>query len=524
MINLWWFSRPQRKVKRIPSIIACGISSIIGIGWKGKRETHILMEELLEKNGIKRPGERRDHSGSGGRTYMAWLRSYGFVFEHNDRLEYTLAAEDIMNGESPVSVMRQQVIKYQFPSAFTYSGRSEVSRRFKIHPYVFLLKLLSDPVLEGYVTEDEIAFIIIEEAENESDSCYRKVVNHILDFRNRGDKAIPSVEELDRLYRSEQVGKLGYYKDIANTMVNVFEYTQLIVRTDNEEGNSCVRIADEEVETVREILAKPPTFIDRPEDQSYFQRKYGVGITHRKDTRNLATADAKSMKLIKESNIRNSFIKLSLQRPIYSIDDTVIEEMVRDLNSLYTFSEIEDVVRRCYPGGAPSGFYSNYYQMAFDGREQCTEFEKATETVFRDVFGFQTEHIGQKGKVPDVVISTDSEGYQAIIDAKAYSKYTLSNDHLNRMVHSYIPTIYQYSFSKQPLAAFCYIAGGFGNTMPNWLKNVMDTTGTPGSAFTVRTIISMAEAQKANPISHATWKTLLASGKVYTPDQLHLKG
>ena len=522
MINLWWFSRPQRKVKRIPSIIACGISSIIGTGWKGKRATHLKMEELLEKNGIKRPGERRDQSGSGGRTYMAWLKSYGFVFEHDGRLEYTLAAEDIMNGESPVSVMRQQVIRYQFPSAFSYSGRSEVSRRFRIHPYVFVLKLLSDPVLKGYVTEDEIAFIVIEEAENESDSCYRKIVNHILDFRNRGKSSIPSVEELDRLYRTEQAGKLDYYTAIANTMLNVFEYTQLIVRTEDEDGNSCIRIADEEVETVREILANPPAFIDRPEDESYFQRKYGVGITHRKDTRNLAKAEANAMKLIKESNIRNSFIKLSLQRPIYAIDNAMIDEMVQDLNGLYTFSEVEDVVRRCYPGGAPSGFYSNYYQMAFEGKDHATDFEKATETVFRDVFGFQTEHIGQKGKVPDVVISTDSEGYQAIIDAKAYSSYTLNHDHFNRMVHTYIPELHRYSFSRQPLAAFCYIAGGFGNTMSNWLKDVEDTTGTSGSAFTIRTIISMAEAQKDNPMSHATWKTLLTSGQVYTPDKLHL--
>ena len=292
--------------------------------------------------------------------------------------------------------------------------------------------------------------------------------------------------------------------------------------TEDEDGNSCIRIADEEVETVREILANPPAFIDRPEDESYFQRKYGVGITHRKDTRNLAKAEANAMKLIKESNIRNSFIKLSLQRPIYAIDNAMIDEMVQDLNGLYTFSEVEDVVRRCYPGGAPSGFYSNYYQMAFEGKDHATDFEKATETVFRDVFGFQTEHIGQKGKVPDVVISTDSEGYQAIIDAKAYSSYTLNHDHFNRMVHTYIPELHRYSFSRQPLAAFCYIAGGFGNTMSNWLKDVEDTTGTSGSAFTIRTIISMAEAQKDNPMSHATWKTLLTSGQVYTPDKLHL--
>ena len=42
-----------------------------------------------------------------------------------------------------------------------------------------------------------------------------------------------------------------------------------------------------------------------------------------------------------------------------------------------------------------------------------------------------------KNSKPLIFISND-DGYQAIIDNKAYSKYSISGDHHNRMVHNYI--------------------------------------------------------------------------------------
>ena len=48
--------------------------------WTGRRDIHIAFEEELEQDGLKRIGERRDHSGSGGRTYQAWLFSLGLIF------------------------------------------------------------------------------------------------------------------------------------------------------------------------------------------------------------------------------------------------------------------------------------------------------------------------------------------------------------------------------------------------------------------------------------------------------------
>ncbi len=514
MINVWWFTRPKRRVTGIPNIIASVVSEVIGQKWSGERNTHLSVESALEKEGLKRIGDRRDQSGSGARTYLAWLRSYGFIFEYNKQLEFTLAAEDILNGASPVEVMRAQVLKYQFPSNFSTRQKSEVAPRFKIRPYRFVLKLLKDPVLKGYLTEDEIAFILIEEAENESDSCYRKVVNHILDYRDRGSVAIPSIEELNRLYRDDNDGKIGYFTDIANTMVNVFEYTQLVYRTITDEGKNCIKIATEASEYVDSILSTNPAFIDRPEDEVYFQRKYGVGPFHKKDTRNLAETRTITPKILMETNIKKSFIKLSLQEPIYRIDSHVIDMLVADNAYTYTYNQVEDVVREVYPGGAINGFLSNYYQMAFSGTQLATEFEKATAAIFHDVFNFETEWIGSRGNVPDVVISTDDEGYQAIIDTKAYNSYSITNDHFNRMTYNYIPKIYQYSFSRNKLVAFAYIAGGFNNSVEKNLRCIEQLTHVKGSAFTVNAIIQLVEKALENPIPHKSWRQLLSSGKV----------
>ena len=56
--------------------------------------------------------------------------------------------------------------------------------------------------------------------------------------------------------------------------------------------------------------------------------------------------------------------------------------------------------------------------MAFKGRDKATEFQKATVNIFRDIFGYETKHIGFIGLTPDVLILSNSKGCSAIIDIK----------------------------------------------------------------------------------------------------------
>lgn len=519
MINVWWVTRPKRRLDSIPEILALLADDIIGKEWTGNRSTHLSVESALEEKGLKRVGDRRDQGGGGARTYLAWLKSYGLVFEYRNRLEFTLAGEAILEGKSPVEVMKNQVLKFQYPSPFSISPtvKTRLTDRFHIRPFRFLLRLLSDQSIGNHLTEDEVGLIVIEEAENESDSCYRKVINHILDYRQRGMETIPDLDEFNKLYGEGHPHKWTYYTDIANTLFNVLEYTQLARRT-SVDGYSRLILNPDKIQEVRFFLDKDLPFIPRPEDEVFFQRRYGVGPYQLKDTRNLDKAKTVTAKIVLESKVRRSIISKSLLEPIYRISSDLIEFIVAENDNSYSYSQVEDVARKLFPNGAIGGFFSNYYQMAFSGREEARDFEIATANLFHEIFGFETWHIGQSGRVPDVVISTDVGEYQVIIDTKAYERYTVSHDHFNRMAHTYIPSVYSYSPSGYPLIAFCYIAGGFGQSMQNSLTEISECSNVPGVAFTVSAVIDLAENQQSHPKDFMQLKKLFVSNEVITPD------
>ena len=115
MINTWWVTRPKRKLNSIPEVLATFAEISLNQEWQGQRDTHLSLEGALEEANLKRKGERRDQTGGGARTYQAWVASLGLIFiqESTKQLKLTLAGEAIMNGDSPVSVLKNQILKYQ---------------------------------------------------------------------------------------------------------------------------------------------------------------------------------------------------------------------------------------------------------------------------------------------------------------------------------------------------------------------------------------------------------------------------
>ena len=354
-----------------------------------------------------------------------------------------------MGGDSPVEILKGQILKYQFPSSFSIGRGVQVAPRFKIRPFRFLLKLLMDEKV-GYLTEEEIAKIVVTEADNESTKCYNYIVDRIEQFRSYGDSCLD--KDFAEKYKPSK-GNVNYEKpyehlmSLANTLINWLEYTQLVKRCEG-----CVEILDDKVLEVQYILADNPNFIDRPEQQEYFQRKYGLDPKHKKDTRNLTAAKTITAAMIAKQKIMQAYITVSLNRPITKITNKVIDSVVYATG--IDERTVETVLSSEYPNGSVSAFMTKYFEMAFKGRDEATEFEKATVELFQDVFGYETRHVGPIGLTPDVLLVSDSDGYQAILDNKAYHKYTISNDHYNRMVHNYIEKLSNYSESDKRLAFF----------------------------------------------------------------------
>lgn len=500
MLNYWWVTRPKRKLNSIPEVLAAFADLSLNQEWDGQRDSHLAYEEALEQVGLKRKGERRDQTGGGARTYKAWLVSLGLIFtqESTGKIKLTLAGEAIMNGASPVEVLKGQILKYQFPSAFSVGRGVQVASRFKIRPFRFLLKLLSDERIK-YLTEDEIAKIIVIEAENESDKCYNYVVDRIIQFRSYGDDCLET--DFFKKYQSSK-GRVNpehpysHLMDLANTIINWLEYTQFVSRDGGQ-----VEILNDKWEEVQNILCNTPNFIDRPEQHEYFQRKYGLDPKHKKDNRNLILTKTVTAAMIAKQKIMQAYIVESLEKPITKITTQVIDYIVNETG--IDGKTVESVLLEIYPHGSVGAFMTKYFEMAFKGRDEATEFEKATAELFRNVFGYETKHVGAVGLTPDVLIVSDSDGYQAILDNKAYCKYTISNDHYNRMVHNYIGNLSNYSDSGRKLAFFSYIAGGFGKNIDKQLKSIVDATGVSGSAISVSNMIEMVEQHNKVPYTHS---------------------
>lgn len=509
-LNYWWVTRPKRKLNSIPEVLAAFSNVALSVRWSAARNVHILFEEELERNGLKRIGERRDNSGSGGRTYQAWLSSLGLIFiqENTGTPFLTLAGEAILEGKSPVEILKNQILKYQFPSPFGI--KTHVSEKFKVHPFIFLLRLLRDSRI-NYLTEEEIAKVVMTEGENDTDKCFEFVVERLLAFRESGDRSLPNGfidahapsngrVNLDHPY--------SHLTDTANTMVNWLEYTQLIIR---DEGK--MMLSPEKRDEITRILSQKISFIDRPKDHEFFQRKYGLDPWHQKDTRNLLNTGTVSSKLIDMQRIRQAFIAFSIHRPISQIDSNIVIMIASKTGT--DKSLVEAVLYKDYPHGAIGGFLSGYYEMAFKGRDEAVDFEMATTSIFKDVFGYNAIHLGQTGSksAPDVLLISDNDGYQAIIDNKAYSKYSISGDHHNRMVHNYIENVSNYSDCPYPIGFFSYIAGGFISSIDKQIQAEYEDCKVCGSGINIGTFIKLIERHNEKPYSHSELRALFSQNR-----------
>lgn len=156
---------------------------------------------------------------------------------------------------------------------------------------------------------------------------------------------------------------------------------------------------------------------------------------------------------------------------------------------------------------------TNYFEMAFSGREQCREFEEATANIFSEIFKFNSTWLGSASsgrEVPDILLVSDKNNFQAIIDTKAYSRYDLPTTHRDRMIFHYLPDIKNYSTSDYPLKFFSYIAGGFSNNIATPLNKIVKDSGVNGSAMPVTVFIKMIEQNNLKNYSHEKIKNIFS--------------
>ena len=549
----WFISRQKRQLTQILPALICFSDICEGEIWRGNTALQLKFEDALAERSITKHGTlraRRVATGGGGiRTLFTQMKDLGLVFteEDNGKAHLTLIAEELIKANITfVDAMRLQLSRFQYPSATRWDGSGAVDKTIKVHPFLFMFRLLRDSRLDGFITMDEMKLIIIHEAISDSNKCFNSVVNSILHFRNTGSNA-----------NGIKDTATGKYSDIANTFFNYIELTQYVDR-----GYARILTRAGKEGDIDNLIANPAKFIPHPEIQENYQRAYGVG-TSTKDLRSFSDKKSFNRKELEEARIKSEYALLRLQTPIIGVDKEVIEAIAKktgikdntiesfllknfphgsiddffltykdyayggrkyatefELATVEIFRKIfgmtakhvgpigntpdvfveSDIERYC---GIIDDFFLTYKDYAYGGRKYATEFELATVEIFRKIFGMTAKHVGPIGNTPDVFVESDIERYCGIIDNKAYENgYSVLGDHKRRMIDVYIPNVKEYADAKYPLKFFSYISTDFSKNINEQIKAITDETKINGSAMPVDLMIDFAQDYTTKKYSH----------------------
>ena len=118
------------------------VASDLGAAWTGNQPQQDRFSELLDQYGLKKGGRLRDRNSGGARTYIKQLKMLGLIFRDKDGSFFpTQAGNDMLEASEVVQTLQYQLLKLQYPSSETLTGRSAIDDKFQIRPFVFLLKL-----------------------------------------------------------------------------------------------------------------------------------------------------------------------------------------------------------------------------------------------------------------------------------------------------------------------------------------------------------------------------------------------
>lgn len=541
----WMITRPQRKLIRVPQMVAAFANVAAGQCWNGNRKLHMDFEDKMELLGVKtatgQKTERdRNKGGSGGRTYAAMLNSLGLIFFHKDdpatdeEVHLTLAGQALVDNEDALPILRKQVLAFQYPSAYSTASGVNIDRKFKLRPFVLLLRLLVHPDLNGYLRDEEIAACVIGYGTRHTTTETDLIAKRIIKYRASGVESLDddfarAMDPSGRKTAQELITTTLDY--VANTASKWLQYTGYAHGVPGEEmgvdSRRAVLVLNEElrdeIDEVIEFWSRKQLIDMYEPDQKEkfkvhrareaFQRTYGVKVGGVKDSRQISAVRQSSNRdrtvSIVSGSLRYHYATEIVTQVTDEVIDTVVNHTGLDRHS------VEKILREIIstPQKGLDQFLDRYRQMAFSGTDEAIAFERATASIFQDVFKLNALQIGQGGKVPDVEVWNDE--WLGIIDTKAYSSYGLDSDHQLRMQSNYIP---RYADGKHgsPLKFFMYISGGFAPSFNSNLKKIMNATGVAGSGISMNPWLDLILGYPTSSLDHVTLLEMWSMGREIT--------
>ncbi|WP_164234103.1 restriction endonuclease FokI C-terminal domain-containing protein [Microbacterium hydrocarbonoxydans] len=511
----WMFSRPQRKLYRLPQTVAALYEVAHREEWGGARELHVAFEEVLERELIKRPGERRDGSGSGGRTHAALVRSLGFAFvrERTNSLELTLAGQALAEGAPPRELIRHQVLRFQFPSPYSVGRNVDISPRFKVRPFILILRMLLLGELGG-LTQEEIALRVLVHGTGDAPKDATRVAKLVLDYRARGIDALePDFVSRFGGQRDTFDSLRSKLNDIANTALNWLEYSDVIER--NRDVVSIPESLVGAASALIDVYTRENPIRDSDQEET-FQRRYGLPPGVRKDTRDLARSRA--LTELEHARRRVNTVVMGWARSELLVEGAtpeIIDRLVEatGLERAMVARVAQQVLGR---DRTVDQFLSTYANLVHDESPRAAKlFEESTANILKAVFRVDAKLVGSQGREPDVVVSGD--GWRGIVDTKAYSgEYTLPSGH-DRAMREYVEN---YRAGDSPLRFWAFICGAVARGASAKVHFLGKQVGLAGTVVGMVAWLQMIKLAEAGVIGGSDLPRLFSIGRELTLEDL----
>lgn len=423
--------------------------------WIGNRTLHKKYEMQLVSQGIKR--DNISDSGSGGRTWVAMLRTFGYVYidTYTKKLIPTKVGSALLQGKKIRENVTKQILNLQIPNAYFLSSsfRPKFEDTFRIRPARFLIKLANQLELNFYLTKEEITFFALSA---QKDTQILEVTQKIKEFRIVSEEEKEKIRtrialDFDHRKRSDKGARAfkDAYGDVAHTFMLLCHYTELVeyIRGD------ALRIS---AENQRDVSKKISEIEKRyPFNNRYkisfkrFAENAGLDIDSYKATsfRNIPPAANRT------KNINKAIQILSDSPVIQSLSKEEIAVKLKDEFSSPEANHYAELLVEHEFNSLNEGFVDSYLNE-LDPRE----FENKTASILKAI-GFKVDlrpklSNGLKTEI-EIVIHIDDKNI-CLIDAKNYrKKFSLTASLASHMSSEYIPN-YQGDYGKS-VSSFGYI-------------------------------------------------------------------
>lgn len=462
--------------------------------------------ERLSSLGVKSKQNAHGVKNSGGmRTYFAQLACLGLFWKDpkTKQFELTNAGEEMIAGNDPLRILRCQLLRMQYPSAYGLGPNVRMSPSMKVKPFAFLVKLFRDSRLGGLLSIKDISVAVIY---GRTEADYERCVQKILSLRKTGDlKSV--IDNLDDIRTPKRYHEhdpnldwergLDDVQTIANTATNYMEAALLIEHTDDPSTYMLVEDSALWLE-MEPWLQEKVEKLDRGYETAW-QQRYG----RYNKTRGQRTSQPRQQNNGAKALICTNYIQM-VQESSFDFDrGTFIETQAANFG--LSEQEVGTYINHLIPR-TPSMVRDRLLQAAVSGGEDAIVLEKGITSVFRKLGFDLSEHIGQKvakrdGGYPDIRVRRSNTAICGFVDTKASSRYTLPLADTLKL-QTYYKDAWKEFPDKTPSQFFVYVAGGFKgrvDTIRALLGDSSTKYGAPVSAVTVSALLDAVELSQQMP-------------------------